>query len=78
MRFLYKRRLEPYRRKVFLKYLQYGGVSVGPNHSQGVTPSELKEMTKEEAMQARCTTAIFPKQGKPYPISFNDVATGYL
>ncbi|CAI7638644.1 unnamed protein product [Penicillium palitans] len=77
-RFLYKRRLEPYRRKVFLKYLQYGGVSVGPNHSQGVTPSELKEMTKEEAMQARCTTAIFPKQGKPYPISFNDVATGYL
>ncbi|KAJ5213652.1 hypothetical protein N7449_000821 [Penicillium cf. viridicatum] len=77
-RFLYKRRLEPYRRKVFLKYLQYGGVSVGPNHSQGVTPSELKEMTKEEAMQARCTTAIFPKLGKPYPISFNDVATGYL
>ncbi|KAJ6184486.1 hypothetical protein N7519_005787 [Penicillium mononematosum] len=77
-RFLYKRRLEPYRRKVFLKYLQYGGVSVGPNHSQGVTPSELKEMTKEEAMQARCTTATFPKRGKPYPISFNDVATGYL
>ncbi|KGO77576.1 Argonaute complex, subunit Arb1 [Penicillium italicum] len=77
-RFLYKRRLEPYRRKVFLKYLQYGGVSVGPNHSQGVTPSELKEMTKEEAMQARCNTAIFPKMGKPYPISFNDVATGYL
>ncbi|KAJ6147904.1 hypothetical protein N7497_009886 [Penicillium chrysogenum] len=77
-RFLYKRRLEPYRRKVFLKYLQYGGVSVGPNHSQGVTPSELKEMTKEEAMQARCTTAIFPKRGKPYPISFNNVATGYL
>ncbi|KAJ5177956.1 Argonaute complex subunit Arb1 [Penicillium coprophilum] len=77
-RFLYKRRLEPYRRKVFLKYLQYGGVSVGPNHSQGVTPSELKEMTKEEAMQARCTTAIFPKRGKPYPIQWNDVATGYL
>ncbi|KAJ5496865.1 Argonaute complex subunit Arb1 [Penicillium fimorum] len=77
-RFLYKRRLEPYRRKVFLKYLQYGGVSVGPNHSQGVTPSELKEMTKEEAMEARCTTAIFPKRGKPYPIQFNDVATGYL
>ncbi|KAJ5356321.1 Argonaute complex subunit Arb1 [Penicillium concentricum] len=77
-RFLYKRRLEPYRRKVFLKYLQYGGVSVGPNHSQGVTPSELKEMTKEEAMQARCTTAIFPKRGKPYPIDFNAVATGYL
>ncbi|KAJ5423913.1 Argonaute complex subunit Arb1 [Penicillium cf. griseofulvum] len=77
-RFLYKRRLEPYRRKVFLKYLQYGGVSVGPNHSQGVTPSELKDMTKEEAMQARCTTAIFPKRGKPYPISFNNVATGYL
>ncbi|KAJ9491383.1 hypothetical protein VN97_g1873 [Penicillium thymicola] len=77
-RFLYKRRLEPYRRKVFLKYLQYGGVSVGPNHSQGVTPSELKEMTKEEAMQARSNTAIFPRQGKPYPISFNNVATGYL
>ncbi|EKV15473.1 hypothetical protein PDIG_25940 [Penicillium digitatum PHI26] len=77
-RFLYKRRLEPYRRKIFLKYLQYGGVSVGPNHSQGVTPSELKEMTKEEAMQARCNTAIFPKRGKPYPISFNDVAAGYL
>ncbi|KGO55924.1 Argonaute complex, subunit Arb1 [Penicillium expansum] len=77
-RFLYKRRLDPYRRKVFLKYLQYGGVSVGPNHSQGVTPSELKEMTKEEAMQARCNTAIFPKMGKTYPISFNDVATGYL
>ncbi|KAJ5799870.1 uncharacterized protein N7518_001938 [Penicillium psychrosexuale] len=77
-RFLYKRRLEPYRRKVFLKYLQYGGVSVGPNHSQGVTPSELKEMSKEEAMQARCHTATIPKMGKPYPISFNDVATGYL
>ncbi|KAJ5952268.1 uncharacterized protein N7479_010681 [Penicillium vulpinum] len=77
-RFLYKRRLEPYRRKVFLKYLQYGGVSVGPKYLQGVTPSELKEMTKEEAMDARCTTAIFPKRDKPYPITFNDVATGYL
>ncbi|CAI7569161.1 unnamed protein product [Penicillium glandicola] len=77
-RFLFKRRLDPYRRKVFLKYLQYGGVSVGPKHSQGVTPSELKEMTKEEAMQARSTTAIFPKMGNPYPISFTDVATGYL
>ena len=73
-----KRRLEPDRRKVFLKYLQYGGVTVGQNPNQGVTPQELKEMDKEEAMQARANTAIFPNEGKECPISFNDVATGYL
>ncbi|KAJ5341057.1 Argonaute complex subunit Arb1 [Penicillium brevicompactum] len=77
-RFLAKRRLEPDRRKVFLKYLQYGGVTVGQNPNQGVTPQELKEMDKEEAMQARANTAIFPNEGKECPISFNDVATGYL
>ncbi|CAG7930815.1 unnamed protein product [Penicillium olsonii] len=76
-RFLAKRRLEPERRKVFLKYLQYGGVGVGQNQMQGVSPQELKEMDKEEAMQARCNTRIFPTE-KEFPISFNRVATGYL
>jgi hypothetical protein len=63
---------------VFLKYLQYGGVSVGQNQNQGVTPQELKGMDQEEAMQARSNTAIFPNEGRDLPISFNDVATGYL
>jgi len=43
-----------------------------------VTPQELKEMDNEEAMQARATTAILPNEGRDLPISFNDVATGYL
>lgn len=77
-RFLDKRRLEPDRRKVFLKYLQYGGVSVSQNQMQGVSPQELKEMDKEEGMQARCHTRIFPDEEEDFEISFNNIATGFL
>lgn len=78
MRFMYKRLLSPYRRKVFLKFLQYGLIDVGQRHSQGVTPSELKEMTKNEAMEARSVTAIFPENIKGCNVAFNLVTTGYL
>ncbi|KAJ5782920.1 hypothetical protein N7457_004694 [Penicillium paradoxum] len=78
MRFLYKRLLSPYRRKVFLKFLQYGRITVGPRHSQGVTPSELKDMTKDEAMEARSMTAIFPENLKGCTVAFNHVTAGYL
>ncbi|KAJ5939258.1 hypothetical protein N7466_002392 [Penicillium verhagenii] len=77
MRFQRKRRIEPARSNVFQKYLQYGGVSFGPNFGTGVTESDMKEMTTEEIMQARTQTLI-EKEREGLDISFNEVVAGFL
>ncbi|KAJ5746143.1 hypothetical protein N7520_011325 [Penicillium odoratum] len=77
MRFQRKRRIEPARSNVFHKYLQYGGVSVGPNFGTGVTPKDMKEMNAEEIMQARTQTLI-EKERESLHISFDQVVRGFL
>lgn len=62
---------------MFHKYLQYGGITVGPNFGTGVTPQELKEMGEEEAMRARSQTAI-AKEREGIEINFTKVLKGYL
>lgn len=77
MRFDRKRRMDSWRRNIFHKYLQYGGISIGPNFGTGVPLKELKEMTREEAMQARTQTMI-EKERASLNISFDAVVRGFL
>lgn len=77
MRFQYKRRIESDRRKVFLKYLQYGGVTIGPNIGTGVDTQDIKEMTEDQIMQIRTQTAI-QKERETLEVSFNTVVRGFL
>ncbi|KAJ5312409.1 hypothetical protein N7508_003239 [Penicillium antarcticum] len=76
-RFLYKRRLEPRRRHLFLKYLQYGGVNTNQKYGQGAS-QELKEMTKDEGMEARNFTRVSPEWATKENIAFDTVLKGYL
>ncbi|KAJ5279348.1 hypothetical protein N7478_004720 [Penicillium angulare] len=77
MRFQRKRRMESLRTSIFHKFLQYGGISVGPNFGTGVPARQLKEMTKEEIMQARNQTLI-EKEREILEVSFTQVIRGFL
>ncbi|KAJ5629559.1 hypothetical protein N7528_003216 [Penicillium herquei] len=77
MRFDRKRRIESSRRNIFHKYLQYGGITIGPNFGTGVPAKELKTMTKVEAMQARSQTMI-EKEREHLHVSFDEVVRGFL
>ncbi|KAJ6036858.1 hypothetical protein N7540_001137 [Penicillium herquei] len=77
MRFDRKRRIESFRRNIFHKYLQYGGITIGPNFGTGVPAKELKTMTKLEAMQARAQTMI-EKERERLDVSFDEVVRGFL
>ena len=77
-RFLFKRRLESRRRHLFLKYLQYGGVNTNQKYGQGVSLQELKNMSKEEAMEARNFTMVSPEWATGENIAFDKVLKGYL
>lgn len=75
---MFKRRLEPRRRHLFLKYLQYGGVNTNQKYGQGVSPQELKDMSKEEAMEMRNFTMANSELTQSEDIAFDTVAKGYL
>lgn len=77
MRFERKRRIEPARGNIFHKYLQYGGISVGPNFGGGVSPQDMKMMTGDEIMHARTQTLI-EKEREGLHISFDKVVRGFL
>lgn len=57
-RFERTRRLSPSRRDIFYKYLAYGGIDVGPNMFQSVTPLDKKTMSKEELATALSQLSI--------------------
>lgn len=69
--------MESERRNIFHKFLQFGGVTVGPNFGTGVTPSELSDMGEDKAMRVRSQTDI-SKEHKGIEISFAKVARAYL
>ena len=52
------RKLTPNRRDIFYKYLDYGGIDVGPNMFQSVSQVQQKEMSKEELAVALSQVAI--------------------
>lgn len=76
-RYQWKRRMENDRRAIFFKYLQYGGVDASQNYGMGVSPKELKQMSNDEACQARSQTMI-QRHRQNLKVSFEEVARGFL
>lgn len=76
-RFQWKRRMENDRRAIFFKYLQYGGVDASQNYGTGVSPKELKQMSNDEARQARSQTMI-PRDRQKQEVNFEEVVRGFL
>lgn len=76
-RYQYQRRIEPERRNIFHKFLQYGGINAGQNFGQGVNDKDLQNMTSDQAMQARSQTSIQQERDK-LEINFNKVVQGFL
>lgn len=77
LRYQKNRRLESERWEVFLKFLSYGGVDIGPKMFAGVDERTLKEMDSEQIMIARGQASI-AKEREHLGIDFNAVVKGYL
>lgn len=76
-RYQWKRRMENDRRAIFFKYLQYGGVDGCQNYGTGISPKELKQMSNDEARQARSQTMI-QRDRQGLEVNFEKVARGFL
>jgi hypothetical protein len=63
--------------EVFHKYLNYGGVDVGPNMFAGSDDRDLKEMDSEQILLARARTAI-KQENSNLAIDFDAVVRGFL
>ena len=77
LRYQKNRRILPGRREIFLKYLAYGGVNVGPKMFGGVDQRELQDMNNEEILQIKGQTSIDDERSN-LSIDFNAVVKGYL
>ncbi|KAF9886372.1 hypothetical protein FE257_011517 [Aspergillus nanangensis] len=77
LRFQKVRRFESERWDIFLKYLAYGGIDIGPHMFAGVDGHDLKNMDTEQIMMARTQTTIRPATSG-LPVDFNKVVKGYL
>ncbi|KAL2796317.1 Argonaute complex, subunit Arb1 [Aspergillus keveii] len=77
LRFHKNRRIETDRLEVFHKYLNYGGVDVGPNMFAGSDDRDLKEMDSEQILLARARTAI-KQENSNLAIDFDAVVKGFL
>ncbi len=75
-RYQWKRRMENDRRSIFFKYLQYGGVDASQNYGTGISPKDLKQMSNDEARQARSQTMISPER-RGLEVDFEKVAKGF-
>ncbi|KAE8415146.1 Argonaute complex, subunit Arb1 [Aspergillus pseudocaelatus] len=69
--------MEPDRREVFMRYLVYGGVDVGPKMFTGVDEQELQQLDSEQALIAKGQTNIRQECTKLI-VDFNAVVKGYL
>ncbi|OGM42192.1 hypothetical protein ABOM_009325 [Aspergillus bombycis] len=77
LRYQNNRRLEPERREVFMRYLAYGGVDVGPKMFTGVDEQELQQLDSEQALIAKGQANIRQACTK-LTVDFNAVVKGYL
>ncbi|KAE8321917.1 Argonaute siRNA chaperone complex subunit Arb1-domain-containing protein [Aspergillus sergii] len=77
LRYQNSRRIEPDRREVFMRYLTYGGVDVGPKMFTGVDEQELQQLDSEQALIAKGQASIRQECAK-LPVDFNTVVKGYL
>ena len=76
-RYQNNRRLENFRRDIFLKYLAYGGVDVSPRMFAGSDQNDLQDLDSEQILQARTQTSI-PRDTANLTIDFDAVVRGYL
>ncbi|PYH83835.1 hypothetical protein BO82DRAFT_372973 [Aspergillus uvarum CBS 121591] len=76
-RYQKNRRLENFRRDIFLKYLAYGGVDISPRMFAGADQKDLKDLDSEQILQARTQTSI-PRDTANLTIDFDEVVRGYL
>ncbi|RAQ53942.1 hypothetical protein AFGD_007731 [Aspergillus flavus] len=77
LRYQNSRRMEPDRREVFMRYLAYGGVDVGPKMFTGVDEQELQKLDSEQALIAKGQASIRHECTK-LTVDFNTVVKGYL
>lgn len=76
-RYQNNRRLENFRRDIFLKYLAYGGVDVSPRMFAGSDQKDLQDLDSEQILQTRTQTSI-PRDTANLAIDFDAVVRGYL
>lgn len=62
---------------MFLKYLQYGGISIGGNVAEGADKQDLEKLTKDQIMQARAEAGI-QKERETLEVNFDLVLRGFL
>lgn len=77
LRYQKNRRLESHRWEVFLKYLSYGGVDVGPKMFGGMDERELQQLDNEQILVTRGQASI-AQDRSDLEIDFNAVVKGYL
>ncbi|PLB47241.1 hypothetical protein P170DRAFT_363673 [Aspergillus steynii IBT 23096] len=77
LRYMKNRRIESDRRHIFMKYLTYGGVEVGPKMFAGVDEQDMKEMDNEQILIARAQTSINHEKLNLL-VDFDAVVKGYL
>lgn len=77
LRYQKNRRLESARWEIFLKYLVYGGVDVGPKMFSGSDARELEQMDTEQILVTRGQTSISQERSN-LEVDFNAVVKGYL
>lgn len=62
---------------MFSKYLKYGGVDIGGNITSGANDQDLKNMTKDQRMQARAMAGI-AKERETLDVDFDEVLRGFM
>lgn len=77
LRYQKNRRLESDRWEVFLKYLSYGGVDVGPKMFGGMDERELHQLDSEQILVTRGQASI-AQERSDMEVDFDVVVRGYL
>lgn len=65
------------RRSVFMKYMSFGGISVGPKMFGGVDQKDLEIMDAAEIVAARAQASITADRSE-WIVDFEAVAKGFL
>ena len=79
-----RRKMSSEQRDVFYKYMAFGGIDVGPNMFQGLSPADRKEMDKDDIINALAQTSIsedkhhIGEEGSIWVIDFKGVMEGFI
>ncbi|KAI1918794.1 hypothetical protein LOZ65_004708 [Ophidiomyces ophidiicola] len=72
-----KRRMNSERRDIFVKYLSFGGVKVGPKMFEGNDQKDLQRLDSEQIITATAETNI-PEDRANWEVDFEMVVKGFL